>query len=585
MFGLLLLLLPAVLFAQPERVVDGRKFIVHTVEAGQTLYAISRVHAVPVDAIMAANPGVKDGLSIGEEVLVPKDEVVRKEAKNAPVMLADGELLHHVTKRETLFGIARKYELDINDLLERNPQLASGLDQGMEVIIPVKKIGPKGDVTMRPAMPQNIVDHTVQPGETLFSLGQRYGIRPEVIQAANGGLPNGLKAGEVVRIPLKPGAEVPTPIALPPVERKIYKVGMLLPFSIARNDSVLEANALNSSENSYYEATRIAAQFYGGAQIALDSLVAQGLDVELTVLDMGDDQRTWSAALKDPVIKDIDLFIGPFHRSAIEQLARLNTRAHIVCPVQQSAKVILGHPTVSKVAPTRSDMVKHAARYVASRHSRDNIILLRPDIAADKELQEQMAVALRSAIAAQPVRYQDSLLVIKPGQRDLGALASKLQAERLNVIVAPSEDVEFVASLVTKLKPLAAKYRIALVGMESWLTMDPVAASDLDVLGFLFAGSTYADPTDPRIDQFTRVFRSRLKSPVDDYALLGFDVTYFYLKALMTQGIQFPEHFDLVHTEPLHMGFRMTRTGPENGFRNEHAIMLMQKDLQLVKAP
>ena len=114
------------------------------------------------------------------------------------------------------------------------------------------------------------------------------------------------------------------------------------PFSIARNDSVLEANALNSSENRYYEATRIAAQFYGGALIALDSLVAQGLDVDLTVLDMGDDQRTWSTALKDPAIKDIDLFIGPFHRSAIEQLARLNTRAHIVCPVQQSAKGLQG---------------------------------------------------------------------------------------------------------------------------------------------------------------------------------------------------------------------------------------------------
>ena len=585
MSWLLLLLVPVALFAQPERVVDGRKFIVHTVEAGQTLYAISKVHAVPLDAILEANPGAADGLSIGEEVLVPKDEVVRKEAKKAPVMLADGELLHLVAKRETLFGIARKYELDINDLLERNPQLTSGLDQGMEVIVPVKKSGPKGDIAMRPALPRTIIEHAVQQGETLYSLGQRYGVRPEAIQAANGGLPNGLKAGEVVKVPLKPGAEVPTPVAPPPVERKTYKVGMLLPFSIARNDSVLEANALNSSENRYYEATRIAAQFYGGALIALDSLVAQGLDVDLTVLDMGDDQRTWSTALKDPAIKDIDLFIGPFHRSAIEQLARLNTRAHIVCPVQQSAKVILGHPTVSKVAPTRSDVLKHAARYVASRHSRDNIILLRPDIAGDKELQEQMAAALRGALAAQPVRYQDSLLVIKPGQRDLGTLASKLQTERLNVIVAPSEDVEFVASLVTKLKPLAAKYRIALVGMESWLTLDPVAANDLDLLGFMFAANTFADPADPRIDRFAQVFRTRLKSAVDDYALLGFDVTYFYLKALMTQGVEFPEHFELVRTEPLHMGFRMSRTGPENGFRNEHAVMLMQKDLQLVKAP
>jgi hypothetical protein len=35
---------------------------------------------------------------------------------------------------------------------------------------------------------------------------------------------------------------------------------------------------------------------------------------------------------------------------------------------------------------------------------------------------------------------------------------------------------------------------------------------------------------------------------------------------------------------PLHMGFRMTRTGPENGYRNEYAVMLKQEDLRLVRA-
>jgi hypothetical protein len=40
-----------------------------------------------------------------------------------------------------------------------------------------------------------------------------------------------------------------------------------------------------------------------------------------------------------------------------------------------------------------------------------------------------------------------------------------------------------------------------------------------------------------------------------------------------------------VSPRPLHMGFRMSRTGPENGYRNEYAIMLKQQDLTLVQAP
>ncbi len=67
--------------------------------------------------------------------------------------------------------------------------------------------------------------------------------------------------------------------------------------------------------------------------------------------------------------------------------------------------------------------------------------------------------------------------------------------------------------------------------------------------------------------------------------MLGFDVTFFYLKALMREGKAFSEHFTEIHTDSLHMGFRMTRTGPENGFRNEHAIMLLQKDLKLERLP
>lgn len=584
---LLLCLLLGVFAAQAQetRTINGRKFTVHTVEAGQTLYAIARVHAVPVDALIAANPAAQAGLSIGQELLVPLDAVVKKEAKIAPELMKDGELRHTVAKKETLFGISKKYGVDINDLLERNPGLNGGVKAGMEVIIPTAKVTGQPEGSMRPATPLNVVEHVVQPGETLFSLGQKYKVTPEAIQAANGGLPEGLKAGSTVRIPLAPGVEPPKPVAADSVvPGRRYKVGLLLPFAVERNDSALAATAAGE-EPRYYEATRIAAQFYAGATMALDSMQQLGFNADVTVVDMGDDTRSWSAALKQPGLSGMDLFIGPFHRSAIEQLARINPNAHIVCPVPQTNKVILGQPTVSKVTPTRTDLLRHTARYVAQRHARDNVILLRPDIAAEKEAQDQMATALREALAGQSGRLRDSVLVAKPGRRDLGDLPGKLNANQLNVIVAPSEDVEFVTTLVGKLKPLAAKYRIALVGMESWQEVESVSATDLDALGYLFASGTWTDPTDPRLVAFTKTFRERFKTDVDEYALLGFDVTYYYLQALMTQGPAFPEQFPLVHTEPLHMGFRMTRTGPENGFRNEYAIMLQQKELQLVKAP
>ncbi|MBK9177412.1 MAG: LysM peptidoglycan-binding domain-containing protein [Flavobacteriales bacterium] len=572
----MLLLLPTASFSQETRTIDGKKFAVHAVQQGQTLFAISRAYAVPVNDLLKANPDAKEGLRIGQELLIPQSAVVKKEARKAPVLLSDGEMKHTAAKKETLFGIARKYGLDINDLLDRNPELTSGLREGMEVIIPVRPASASTDPALRPAEPTHLIDHVVQPGETLFSLGQRYGVRPDEIVEANNSLPEGLKAGTTIRIPQRGAAPETKPAdteVRPP--SAMQRIGFLLPFSAARNDSVMVASANAPNGSRFYEASRIAAQFYAGAQLALDSLAKIGLNAEATVIDVGDDTRRWGVALKNPAINGLDLCIGPFHRTAIEQLARANPRLPIICPVPQSNKVVLGLPNVSKTVPARSDLVKHAARHVAAKHARDNIIVLRPDIAGDKDIQEQMSTTMNASLASMPVRYRDSVLVMKPGRRDIGDLAAKLDANRLNVIVAPSEDVEFVTAIVGKLKGLAAKHQVLVVGVESWLSMDPVAAADLDLLGFTFASGTFADPADAAIQRFTRAFRQRFNTDIDEYALLGFDVTMHYGLELLGQSTAEPA---------LHMGFRMSRTGPENGQRNEHGIMLRMRDLRLERA-
>lgn len=572
----LLLLLPFAAWSQEMRTIDGKRYVVHAVQQGQTLFAISRAYAVPVDELLKANPDAKDGLRLGQELLIPQAAIVKKEARTAPDLLKDGELKHTVAKKETLFGIARKYGLDINDLLDRNPELTSGLREGMEVIIPVRSSAASADPAMRPAEPTHTVEHVVQPGETLYSLGQRYGVRPEEIQRANNGLPEGLKAGAPILIPQRGAAPEPKP---EPMEARpsgaTHRIGFLLPFSAARNDSVLEATANAANGPRFYEASRIAAQFWAGARMALDTLAAMGLNAEVEVIDVGDDARQWAKALKDPHLNGLDLAIGPFHRAAIEQLARAQPKLPIVCPVPQSNKVVLGLPNVSKAVPARSDQVRHAARYVAVKHARDNIIVLRPDIPAERDLQDLFITSINAALSGQSARLRDSVLVVKPSRRDIGDLAAKLDATRLNVIVVPSEDVEFVAAAVGKLKSLVAKHQLVVVGLESWLQLEPVAMADLDAIGFTFASGAFFDPADPAVQRFTAAYRARYSTDVDEYALLGYDVTLHHGLALM--GATSGERL-------LHLGFRMGRTGPENGQRNEYAVMLRVRDLKLEKA-
>ncbi|MEO8068530.1 MAG: LysM peptidoglycan-binding domain-containing protein [Flavobacteriales bacterium] len=566
--------------AQVTQTRDGKKYILHTVEKGQTLFAIGQRYAVPTETIVKANPAAGQGLSIGQVLVIPVDGVSKKEAKTAP-LLRNGELVHVVQKKETVFGIAHKYNVSDSDLLGRNPQMADGLKVGMELVVPVAKVTGTAANVVAPAADDGSKSHLVQPKETVFGLCQLYAISEEELKAANGGLADGLKVGMYLRIPAKAVAVVPTVPVIGMDKRERYNVGLLLPFSLARNDSALA----RAGADDWYELTGIASQFYAGAQLAIDSLEHLGLKADIRVKDVGGEAAVWKSALKDPDLKNLDLYIGPFHRGAIEDVAGIAGRGHVVCPVPQSNKVLLGRPQVSKVVSGRTEHVQHIARYVARYHGNDNIILLRASITGEKELQDQMERMLREALAAAGSScIIDSTTIAYAGKRDAAAIEARLLPGKLNVIVAPTEDVELVTTLVNKLAIAADKSKIIVFGLEQWQNMESLDEAKLDAIGLHLPASTWIDRNDPRVVAFERSFRERFRTDAGEYAFLGFDVTFFYLSALMEEGRTFADRYGTVLTRPLHMEFRMQKAGAENGYRNENVIMLRHQDLGLVIA-
>ena len=45
-----------------QTVINGKKYYLHTVAKGQTLYALSKLYNVTIDAIVAENPELSEGL-------------------------------------------------------------------------------------------------------------------------------------------------------------------------------------------------------------------------------------------------------------------------------------------------------------------------------------------------------------------------------------------------------------------------------------------------------------------------------------------------------------------------------------------
>ena len=110
----------------------GQRFVKHRVTAGETLTALTRRYRVTLDQLTGANPQIKNGLGVGQIVYVP-----RPAAGKAPAMAAPDKptaaaapvtvpARYTVAKGETLFGIARKFQLTPDELIRLNKLPAGG---------------------------------------------------------------------------------------------------------------------------------------------------------------------------------------------------------------------------------------------------------------------------------------------------------------------------------------------------------------------------------------------------------------------------------------------------------------------------
>lgn len=192
-------------FAQKEPVVDGGKYVSHTVAHKETVYSICKKYNITIKELEAANPGLSGVLDAGSKIRIPVAKVMPQPQKKTA---AEIEFYYHkVQKNQTIFSIARQYEVSENDLIRYNPEVAGGPKIGQILKIPVNDSGGGNQpVSGQPATvseEQGFRIHQVVSGETVFGLEKLYGIEESELLRLNPDLKNGLKAGMKLRLPEK----------------------------------------------------------------------------------------------------------------------------------------------------------------------------------------------------------------------------------------------------------------------------------------------------------------------------------------------------------------------------------------------
>ncbi|MCE2744226.1 MAG: LysM peptidoglycan-binding domain-containing protein [Fluviicola sp.] len=192
---------------------------------------------------------------------------------------------HVVVKGETIYAIAKKYQITPDDIIKNNPDVINGIKENQTLLIPVKSLFPTAVTTA------NDTTYVVQKGETLYAISKKFGISVEAIIAKNPLVKDTLSEGVQLVLPTKKNlapaiisnkenADLISTVS----KTKVRNLVLFLPFNINKieNDSLKSRNE-HLKTNKFLNLTL---DFYAGALMAIDSAKVLGLPVNVKVYDV-----------------------------------------------------------------------------------------------------------------------------------------------------------------------------------------------------------------------------------------------------------------------------------------------------------
>lgn len=314
--------------------INGAKYYIHTVQAGETLYGLSKTYGVGEQVIVENNPSIVRGLKTNQNIKIPY-------VAEAPEIMSERKLrktfnFHQVAPGETLFALSRQYEIPVKTLMADNPNLDPlHMRPGERVLIRRKQIGSEtaaGTQQQWEAYQKSLNSvaetgtsyHIVHAGETFYSLSRRFGITEEQLSALNGGLkPADLKAGAMIVVP---GEDQKEPAAtedtlhrdsLPPFGDVEPIECRALRRSEALNVAVLLPLAVNGEPNGNY------LEFYQGFLLGLDSVKQKsGISVNVDLYNTARDSARIVSILEDKAFRRTHLIVGPVYEEGLYPVVR-----------------------------------------------------------------------------------------------------------------------------------------------------------------------------------------------------------------------------------------------------------------------
>lgn len=586
------------------------EYYYHKVAEKQTIFTIAKQYGIQVNDLIRNNPEITKGISVGQVLKVPVNVTKGGESSAQPDVSEYS--VHPVVSGETLYSLEQRYGISHEEMMKFNPALQNGLKTGMKLKIPIKKeekveqpavqIDDKNLTKYKVEKGETLFSLAARFGVEVEDIKKA---NPSLFSRS-------IEAGETILIPKQPAVanekeynvktsneqkiEVATPVdpmssdcsSVKVDPKQKYKIAYLLPFYLAGNDnptglskeqimgkiSIEKQVSVNPADTAIVFAganidTKALGflEFYEGALLAVDSLRRAGMNVEVYAFDVSN-QKMINALLQMDEMRDMNLIVGPVYPELQETVASFaaKNRIPMISPLAPTGDFEQKNSWYFKVNPTRDYQIEQTALYIEKELADRNYVMLQYEgnpNSADAQLAKLCKEKLMSS--GSKADFHNYNLQ----ERGLNEINTVVSAEKENVFFIPTDNEAQVSMAITNLNTLSETSNVLLVGSQMLTKLKSIQPENFHRVRLRFLSPYFVDYAKPLVRRMVGQYREVYSAEPSPFSFQGFDVTYYFLSAMQRYGKDFRNCLPEYKQELTQMNFSFSKLSPMSGFVNQ----------------
>ena len=525
---------------------------------------------------------------------------------------------HIVKEKQTLFSIAKAYEVTVDDIYAFNPSLKeTGLKKNSIILIPspealaAKVSDIKASDTMNDSAGQTVKEdvkvepvetpaevkevkeekkevkakkkkqttHTVKWYEDLDVIAQKYGVTVEAIMKANNLTGRKLSKRQKLVIP-EPGEIVESEVAIPQEgDEAAVETGETVTEQVdstaivydPEEDEVVftpkeevKVTLILPMKASTENVSRNNMDFYSGVLMAVKDLADTGLSTELNVYDSSDSSHPIASEDLDAS----DLVIGPVSSGDLSRLMISGSEIKaLISPLDPRAEnlVYSNSNFVQVPAPQMvqyQDLVEWIKEDTAPG---DTLLIISEKGARETEATAQMVqAAASSGMTFIPFSYS-----ILEGRDITEPLTSLMTATGTNRVLIASESEAFVNDVVRNLNILVyKKLNVVLYAPARIRNFETIEVENLHNTSLHASLGYLIDYESDQVKNFLLKYRALYNTEPTQYAFQGYDIATYFISMCSRYGSDWMKKITESEREMLQSTFRFIQI-EDGGYVNK----------------